>query len=66
MRIAPPDVAARLKQALSAEPLVAIAMLHALIEETFALVERHMPEIETTEARRRFTQAPRGLTQSNE
>jgi predicted nucleotidyltransferase len=62
MRIAPPDVAARLTQALRAEPLVAIAMLRSLIEETFALVERHMPEIDTTEAKRRFAQAPRGLS----
>ncbi|MGI8857261.1 MAG: hypothetical protein ACR2JW_16070 [Thermomicrobiales bacterium] len=66
MRIAPPNVATRIKQALSAEPLTAIAMLRALIEETLALVERHMPEIDTTEARRRFTQPPRGLAQSNE
>jgi predicted nucleotidyltransferase len=66
MRIAPPDVAARLTQALSAEPLVAIAAFRALIEETFALVERHVPEVDTTEAKRRFTQVPRGLAQSNE
>jgi hypothetical protein len=61
MRIAPPDVATRLKQALHAEPLAAITTFRAVIEETFTLVERHMPEVDTTEARRRFTQAPRGL-----
>jgi predicted nucleotidyltransferase len=61
MPIAPLNVSARLKEAFSAEPLAAIAILHALIEETFALVERHMPEVDTTEAKRRFTQAPRGL-----
>ncbi len=66
MPIAPPHLAARLKRALHAEPLVAIATLRALIEETLALVERHMPAVDTTEARRRFTQPPRGLTQSGE
>ena len=61
-------MATGIKQPLSAEPLTAMAMLRALIEETLALVERHMPEVETTEARRRFTQPPRGLTRvtSNE
>ena len=48
MQIAPPDVATRLKQAFSAEPLAAIAILHALIEETFDLIERHMPEVDTS------------------
>lgn len=61
MPIAPPDVAMRLKKVLLAEPLDAIATLRAVIEETLALVERHMPDVDTTEARRRFAQAPRGL-----
>lgn len=55
MRIAPPDLALRLKQALQSEPLHAIATLRAVIEETFALVERHMREVDTMEAQRRFT-----------
>jgi predicted nucleotidyltransferase len=62
MPIAPVDVSVRLKQAFCAEPLAAIAILRALIEETFALIERHMPEVDTSEAKRRFTQAPRGLS----
>jgi hypothetical protein len=61
MHIRPPHLAVRLKQALQAEPLVAVVLLRAVIEETFALVERHMPEVDTAEARRRFAQAPRGL-----
>lgn len=60
MRIAPPDLATRLTQALHAEPPAAIALLRAVIEETFALVERHLPDVDTAEARRRYTQAPRG------
>jgi predicted nucleotidyltransferase len=63
MHIAPPRLAARLKQLLQVEPLVAVAMLRAVIEETFALVERHMPAVDTAEARKRFAQVPRGLTE---
>jgi predicted nucleotidyltransferase len=62
MTIAPSDLAARLKRVLQAEPLAAVAMLRAVIEETFALIERHMPEVDTADAQKRFAQAPRGLS----
>lgn len=61
MPIAPPDLATRLKQTLQSAPLDGIATLRAVIEETFALIERHMPEVDTTEAKKRLTQTPRGL-----
>lgn len=61
MRVAPPSLAARLKQVLQAEPLTAVAMLRSVIEETFTVIEQHMPEVDTADARRRFAQAPRGL-----
>jgi predicted nucleotidyltransferase len=67
MRIAPPDLAARLTEALGAEPFAAVALLRGLIEETFALIERQMPDVDTSEARQRFNQTPRGLiSRSNE
>ncbi len=64
MNVAPADFASRLRQVLTAEPLAAVALLRDLIEETFALVERHMPEVDTAAARRRFAQPPRGLASS--
>ncbi|MHB8647987.1 MAG: hypothetical protein ACYDAR_19570 [Thermomicrobiales bacterium] len=66
MNVAPPDLATRLNQVLTAEPLTAIALLRTLIEETFVLIERHMPTVDTAEARRRFAQPPRGLESSTD
>jgi hypothetical protein len=51
MRIAPPDLAGRLRRILRAEPRSAADGIHQLIEETFALVERHMPDFDTSAAR---------------
>jgi hypothetical protein len=54
MRIAPPDLAARLKEAFRAGPPVGIRLLGELIEETFVLAERHLPELDLSEPRRWF------------
>jgi len=51
MPIAPLDLAAKLRVVFRAEPAAALPVLHRLIEETFALVEEHMPEVDTTAAR---------------
>lgn len=56
LRIAPPDLAARLKRILRAEPSAAVAQLHTLIEELFDLVDRHMPDLGTAAARAEFAQ----------
>jgi predicted nucleotidyltransferase len=68
MRVAPPDLARRLRQALCAAPVAAAEQMLALIEETFALVERELPEIDTGAARaefglRRVTAGRPGLAQ---
>jgi len=54
LRIAPPDLNRRLRQVLCAEPRAAVDQLHELIEETFALVERHLPDFDTSAARAVF------------
>jgi hypothetical protein len=51
LKIAPPDLNLRLRQILHAEPRAAVDQLHQLIEETFALIERHLPDLDTSAAR---------------
>ncbi|MFL5801128.1 MAG: hypothetical protein ACJ8CR_05225, partial [Roseiflexaceae bacterium] len=43
MRVAPPDLARRLKQILRTEPQAAAREIHQLVEEVFDLVEQHLP-----------------------
>jgi Domain of unknown function (DUF4037) len=54
LRIAPPDLNCRLRQVLRAEPHAAVEEIHQLIEETFVLVERHLPGFDTGQARAVF------------
>ena len=54
LRVAPPDLASRLRRMLRAEPLAAAEQLHQLIEEVFALVERHAPAFDTSTMRANF------------
>jgi hypothetical protein len=54
LKVAPPELNARLRQVLRAEPRAAVDLLHSLIEETFALVERHLPDLDTSAARAVF------------
>src|SRR5262249_55818605 len=54
MTIAPPNLSMRLKKVLRTEPAEAVAQLDTLIEETFALVERHLPQVEITEIKKRY------------
>jgi hypothetical protein len=51
MKIAPPDLSARLKRSFRIEPNAAVATLVALIEETLALVETHVPGFDSSSAR---------------
>ncbi|MBW4685724.1 MAG: nucleotidyltransferase domain-containing protein [Komarekiella atlantica HA4396-MV6] len=50
MTIVPPNLSFRLKQIFCESPEIAVSQLSQLIEETFALVEKYMPEMDTTEA----------------
>lgn len=64
LKIAPPDLNRRLREMLRAEPRAAIDQLYQLIEETFALVERHLPEFDTSAARSVFDERRAvGITQ---
>ncbi|MBA3947580.1 MAG: nucleotidyltransferase domain-containing protein [Herpetosiphonaceae bacterium] len=64
LRITPTDFAARCKQVLAMETPVARAVLYALIEETFTLVEMHMPEIDTAAAKVEFRHRRKGWDQA--
>jgi len=52
MRIAPGNLADRMEGLFSAGYAVAVAELERLVGETVALVEAHMPEIDTSRVRR--------------
>jgi hypothetical protein len=54
LAIAPPDLNRRLRQILRAEPCAAVDQLAQLIEETFGLIERHLPSFDTSAARAVF------------
>jgi hypothetical protein len=56
LRIAPPNLARRLKQILRDEPGAAVDQLHRLIEELFDLVDRQLPDFDTSAARAEFAQ----------
>jgi hypothetical protein len=55
MTIAPRELDERLRLVMKCEYGVATRELGALIEELFALVDEHMPSVDTAEARERFS-----------
>jgi len=62
MHIAPTKLAPRCKQVfgiVSIDPLASVYQLHDLIEETFLLVQTHLRELATTQARARFQERRR-------
>jgi hypothetical protein len=60
--IAPPDLNRRLRSILREEPRAAVQAIRVLIDETFALVEQHLPNFDLSAARAEFGQ-PRTLEQ---
>jgi hypothetical protein len=54
LSFAPPDLNRRLRDILRADPRAAVEQLSGLIEETFALVDRHLPGFDTSAARALF------------
>lgn len=50
LRIAPAALAFRLKQLFRTDPRLAVHALQAIIDETLALVEQHMPELDMSAA----------------
>jgi hypothetical protein len=57
MSLTPPQLASRFQQLfgiVSIDPLAAVYQLHELIEETFVLIETHLVEIDTSQARAQF------------
>ena len=71
MQVTPPHLSPRFKQLfaiVSIDPLASVYQLHELIEETFVLVETHLPAVDTRQVRARFREqranwehAPDGL-----
>ena len=71
LQLTPPQLSPRLQQLfaiVSIHPLASAYQLHELIDETFVLVERHLPEVGLAQAQRRFREqrptwklAPDGL-----
>lgn len=58
LSFAPPALSLRFKQVWNSEPVTGIRLLHALIEETFTLIDLHMPEVGMRQARAAFRQRP--------
>jgi hypothetical protein len=58
--IAPPDLASRLNGLFLSGPFTAARDLDVLLHETIALVEAHMPEIDTSEVKARLDQQRNG------
>lgn len=56
---APDDLANRFERMLTGDPDAAVQDARRLIDETLTLVERHLPEIDTTRVRSRIAQTPR-------
>jgi hypothetical protein len=54
LAIAPRDLETRLEQLFEAEPQVAAAELERLVGELVALVEQHMPDVDTSSVRKRL------------
>lgn len=65
LTIAPPDFADRLEAAFHSEPGAAELALEALARETVELVEQHMPQIDTSRARKRIGWRPQAWTMEN-
>ena len=71
MQVTPPHLSPCFKQLfaiVSIDPLASVYQLHELIEETFVLVETHLPAVDTRQVRARFREhranwehAPDGL-----
>ena len=52
--IAPTNLGHRLEQAFFTPPSEALGIMHGLIEDTFDVVETHIPGVDCTESRYRF------------
>jgi len=54
MQIAPPDLATRMKGMFFVEPPTAIQEIRKLVLEVYDLIDKHMPTVDTQEARKLF------------
>jgi len=62
MNIAPSALANRLEAIFHTDTTTAAMQLEALVSETVALVEQHMPEIETAPLKKRIGWRQQGWT----
>lgn len=60
--IVPTDLAHRLDGLLRADPHTAVTEAGQLIDETLALIDQHVPLVDTAPVRQRIAALPRGLT----
>jgi hypothetical protein len=60
MRVAPPDLAARLKRTFHLSPADGVRELRSIIDETLTLIETHLPDFDT-KSYRTALQQPRGV-----
>ncbi len=58
LSLAPPTLSFRFKRVWNSEPVIGTRLLHTLIKETFALIDLHMLEVDTRQARAMFRQHP--------
>jgi hypothetical protein len=65
MQIAPPHFADRIEALFHADRAQYSADCEALVAEVIALVEQHLPQVDTTRARRRLGWKPQGWTIMN-
>ncbi len=54
MKIAPDNLAMRLEGVFHQPPSIAVLQVEALVQETIALVEIHMPQVDTASAKRKL------------
>jgi hypothetical protein len=56
MTVTSPDFLARLDKVFQADPVSGTQELRSLIEETFDLLESHLPQVDLTEQRQIFSE----------
>jgi len=66
LKVAPDNLNDRIEAALAAGHHEAVRQLEALVRETLALVERELPHLDTSTARRRIDHKPEPWTMGND
>ncbi|MBZ0304885.1 MAG: hypothetical protein K8I82_02335 [Anaerolineae bacterium] len=62
----PKNLSSRLKSALRADPLTGVHDMSQLIDETMGFIDKHMPDVDTSDKRQRFHRAAMRWSFSNQ